>query len=136
MTALAIAAAVAARWQERDNGREPARGHRDPARAQVILVILGIVVMLMVGSCAAVARNNRRSGAGLSDAVPQREVLTLLAAGRSDGGIGDALFISRKTASVHVANIKATLGAASRVEIVVHAFGLGLVDAPARPEPS
>ena len=61
----------------------------------------------------------------------EREVLNLLAAGRSDGEIAAALFISRKTASVHVANIKVKLGAGSRVEIVLHALHLGLVDAPA-----
>jgi DNA-binding CsgD family transcriptional regulator len=60
----------------------------------------------------------------------EREVLRLVAAGRSDGEIGDALFISKKTASVHVANIKGKLGAQSRVEIVTSAIGLGLVEAP------
>ncbi len=60
----------------------------------------------------------------------EREILELLAQGRSDGEIGASLFISPKTASVHVANIKAKLGAASRVEIVISAIALGLVEAP------
>ena len=47
--------------------------------------------------------------------------------------MGEALHISRKTASVHVANIKAKLGAASRVEIVVNAIGPGLVESPGAP---
>ena len=58
------------------------------------------------------------------------EVVRLLTAGRTDGQIADELFISKKTASVHVANIKGKLGAQSRVEIVTSAIGLGLVEAP------
>lgn len=57
----------------------------------------------------------------------EREVLGLVAAGRSDGEIADQLFISKKTASVHVANIKGKLGAGSRVEIALLATQLGLV---------
>ena len=60
----------------------------------------------------------------------EREVLALLAAGRSDGEIGEALFISKKTASYHVAMIKGKLGAGSRVEIATDAIGLGLIEAP------
>ena len=52
----------------------------------------------------------------------------MLAIGRTDGEIADALFISKKTASVHVANIKGKLGASSRVEIALIAERLGLVD--------
>jgi DNA-binding NarL/FixJ family response regulator len=44
------------------------------------------------------------------------EVLTLVAQGRSNGEIGRALYISTKTASVHVSNILAKLGARSRTE--------------------
>ena len=39
-----------------------------------------------------------------------------MAAGRSNGDIGAALFISTKTASVHVSNILAKLGVTSRGE--------------------
>ncbi|MFZ0140098.1 MAG: helix-turn-helix transcriptional regulator, partial [Aeromicrobium sp.] len=42
----------------------------------------------------------------------EREVLTLVSAGRSNGEIATQLFISTKTASVHVSNILAKLGAA------------------------
>ena len=58
------------------------------------------------------------------------EVLALLAVGRTDGEIADALFISKKTASVHVANIKGKFGAASRVEIATMALERGLVSQP------
>ncbi len=46
----------------------------------------------------------------------EREVLALVAQGRSNSQIGSALFITRKTASVHVSNILAKLGVASRGE--------------------
>jgi DNA-binding CsgD family transcriptional regulator len=56
------------------------------------------------------------------------EVLALIGAGRSNGEIGELLYVSKKTVSVHVANIKAKLGASSRVEIAVYAIQLGLVE--------
>jgi len=56
------------------------------------------------------------------------EVLRLLAAGRTNREIATELFIAPKTASVHVSNILAKLGAASRTEAaaIAHAEGLGL----------
>jgi DNA-binding NarL/FixJ family response regulator len=48
--------------------------------------------------------------------------------------VAEALFISAKTASVHVSNILAKLGVASRVEAAAVAHRLGLVaDEQARP---
>ena len=58
----------------------------------------------------------------------ESEVLALLARGRSNGEIGRALFISTKTASVHVSNILAKLGASSRGEAVALARGSGLLE--------
>ena len=57
----------------------------------------------------------------------EREVLILLAAGRSNPEIAQALFISAKTASVHVSNILAKLGVSGRVEAaaVAHRLGTG-----------
>jgi ATP/maltotriose-dependent transcriptional regulator MalT len=54
------------------------------------------------------------------------EVLQLVAAGRSNGEIGTALFISTKTASVHVSNILAKLGVSSRGEAAAVAHRIGL----------
>jgi DNA-binding NarL/FixJ family response regulator len=45
----------------------------------------------------------------------EQEVLRHLEAGRSNGEIADALYISRKTASVHVSNILRKLGVSDRV---------------------
>jgi DNA-binding CsgD family transcriptional regulator/anti-anti-sigma regulatory factor len=56
------------------------------------------------------------------------EVLRLLATGRSNRDIAAELFISAKTASVHVSNIMAKLGVASRVEAAAIAYRLGLGD--------
>jgi DNA-binding CsgD family transcriptional regulator len=65
-----------------------------------------------------------RDRLGLTDR--ESEVLALVAAGKSDGEIADQLVISKKTASVHVANIKSKLGAASRVEVATIALRAGL----------
>jgi DNA-binding CsgD family transcriptional regulator len=55
------------------------------------------------------------------------EILDLLAGGRTDGEIAADLFISKKTVSVHINNIKGKLGADSRVGIIRSAAGLGLI---------
>jgi DNA-binding CsgD family transcriptional regulator/tetratricopeptide (TPR) repeat protein len=51
----------------------------------------------------------------------EQVVLTLLAKGRSNGQIAHELFISTKTASVHVSNILRKLGVANRIEAAEHA---------------
>ena len=63
---------------------------------------------------------------GLTDR--EREVLKLVAAGRSNPEIAQALFISAKTASVHVSNILAKLGVSGRVEAAAVAHRLGIAD--------
>jgi ATP/maltotriose-dependent transcriptional regulator MalT len=70
-------------------------------------------------------------GAGEPDAAAgltgrEVEVLRLVAAGRSNREIAAELFISPKTASVHVSNILGKLGAASRGEAAARAHALGL----------
>ncbi len=57
----------------------------------------------------------------------EAEVLALLATGRSNGEIAKVLFISAKTASVHVSHILAKLGAGSRTEAVALARARGLL---------
>ena len=56
----------------------------------------------------------------------EAEVLALVVAGRSNRQIAQALFISPKTASVHVSNILAKLGVHTRVEAAAVAHRLGL----------
>jgi DNA-binding CsgD family transcriptional regulator len=55
----------------------------------------------------------------------EREVLKLVAAGRTNRQIADELYISPKTASVHVSNILAKLGVSSRGEAAAVAHRLG-----------
>ncbi|CAL9664621.1 HTH-type transcriptional regulator MalT [Streptomyces sp. enrichment culture] len=72
---------------------------------------------------------DRPSGAAGASPLTARErdVLGLLALGRSNRQIGEELFITGKTASVHVSNILAKLGAASRTEAVAIAHRRGLL---------
>ncbi|MBB5784692.1 helix-turn-helix transcriptional regulator [Nonomuraea jabiensis] len=58
------------------------------------------------------------------------EVLREVADGRSNREIAEALFISAKTVSVHVSNILAKLGVATRGEAAATAYRLRLFDAP------
>jgi DNA-binding CsgD family transcriptional regulator/tetratricopeptide (TPR) repeat protein len=55
------------------------------------------------------------------------EVLALMAQGRTNRQIGGELFISEKTASVHVSNILAKFGASGRTEAVAIAAARGLL---------
>lgn len=61
---------------------------------------------------------------GLTDR--ELTVLGLVAEGQTNREIGAALFISEKTASVHVSRILAKLGVRSRVESATAAHRLGL----------
>jgi DNA-binding CsgD family transcriptional regulator/tetratricopeptide (TPR) repeat protein len=61
---------------------------------------------------------------GLTDR--EREVLAMVALGRTNPEIAKSLFISPKTASVHVSNILAKLQVSSRVEAATMAHRLGL----------
>ena len=93
---------------------------------------------------AAVAAGNGTapSAAAVADAQPgelerlgltarEGEVLRLVADGRSNSQIAEALFISRKTASVHVSNILSKLGVSTRVEAAALAHRRGIADAAA-----
>jgi DNA-binding CsgD family transcriptional regulator/tetratricopeptide (TPR) repeat protein len=81
----------------------------------------------------ALIRRGRLSGTRRAEArgpaltAREQDVLRLLARGRSNRQIGEELFISGKTASVHVSNILAKLGAASRTEAVAIAYREGLI---------
>jgi DNA-binding CsgD family transcriptional regulator/tetratricopeptide (TPR) repeat protein len=58
----------------------------------------------------------------------EQEILALVALGRSNRQIGTQLFISAKTASVHVSNIIAKLGVTGRGEAVAVARDRGLLE--------
>jgi DNA-binding CsgD family transcriptional regulator/tetratricopeptide (TPR) repeat protein len=77
----------------------------------------------------------REAGPAHSLSAREIEVLRLVAAGRSNGEIGDELFITRKTAGVHVTHILDKLGVSNRVEAAMAAARLGLLEPDAETEP-
>ncbi|HEX6353546.1 helix-turn-helix transcriptional regulator [Actinophytocola sp.] len=58
----------------------------------------------------------------------ERTVLKLVALGRTNRQVGDELFISEKTVSVHLSRIMAKLGATRRAEAVAIAYDRGLLE--------
>jgi non-specific serine/threonine protein kinase len=56
----------------------------------------------------------------------EREVLRLLAAGKTDAQVAEALYVSRRTAEWHARNVLGKLGAANRAEAAALATRLGL----------
>jgi DNA-binding CsgD family transcriptional regulator/tetratricopeptide (TPR) repeat protein len=85
------------------------------------------------GAVARLARRGRilldGDGALPADTLTRREhsVLALVADGRTNRQIGEELFISEKTVSVHLSRVMAKLGAGSRTEAVSAAFSRGLL---------
>ena len=57
-------------------------------------------------------------------------MLALVAQGRSNREIGQVLYISAKTVSVHVSNVLAKLQATGRTEAVAIAQRTGLLEMP------
>ncbi len=58
----------------------------------------------------------------------EHEVLGLVATGRTNREIAEALFISESTAGVHVSNILGKLGVSTRTEAARIALDQGLLD--------
>ena len=58
----------------------------------------------------------------------ERQVLHLMAQGRSNQEIADELFIGTETVKTHVGNILAKLGARDRVQAVIYAYETGFIN--------
>ncbi len=58
----------------------------------------------------------------------EKEVLNLLAGGKSNSEIAEALFIGSETVKTHVANVLMKLGARDRVQAVIYAYETSFVN--------
>jgi DNA-binding CsgD family transcriptional regulator/tetratricopeptide (TPR) repeat protein len=94
----------------------------DPEPAPVIGTPGGL------GAALAADTGTSRDGDTFGLSHREKEVLALIAQGRTNREIGDRLFISQKTVGVHVGNILAKLGVSGRVEAAAVAIRLGLTE--------
>jgi predicted ATPase/DNA-binding CsgD family transcriptional regulator len=101
--------------------------HRDGG--DLALEALLIEADAVVAAAEDAARESRQRGVGTSTGLTAREgeVLSLLAAGKTDREIAELLFISRRTANAHVANILGQFEVHSRHDAVARARELGLL---------
>jgi len=102
-------------------GGEPTRGGSDIARAIEERIIASL-------------RKGPVDSYGLSPR--EREVLNIVAEGRTDRDIAARLFISQRTVHVHVRRILAKLGVSSRTEAAGVAIRQGLVPTQSSPDAS
>ena len=108
--------------------RDAARTH---ARAAAAAAERMRAVPLQRAVAATVSRERLAARQSAVDAVlteREREVLALVAEGLTNREIGSRLFISAKTASVHLSNLMAKLNVSSRTEAVTVAQRRGLLD--------
>ena len=103
-------------------GAEPMRAEVDDLGRRARLVVAGPAGP----STELPSSESPAEAAGLTKR--EAEVLGLVAAGRSNRQIGETLFMSEKTASVHVSRILTKLAVSSRGEAAALAHRLGLVE--------
>jgi DNA-binding CsgD family transcriptional regulator len=125
--ALAHAARVALAERPRSSGATAQEAAARLRRAAPIAQRLG--AFPLTAQLAELGRRAGTSGDAHEPGLTAREleVLRLVAAGQSNREIAATLFISPKTASVHVSNILGKLGAATRTEAAVKAHQLLLL---------
>jgi DNA-binding CsgD family transcriptional regulator len=110
----------------------PAEAETEADLARAVATSLGAQPLLdelcaLSGSGAPSGRPTKTRG-GESLTIRELEVLTLVETGRSNREIGQQLFISAKTVSVHISNVMAKLDASSRTEAVAVARREHLID--------
>lgn len=119
-----------------------ARGDRGAAATEAQAALAEAHAMGAAPLAEAVADLVRRARLGGAPAAPggdvltarESEVLTLVAQGLSNRQVGERLFISGKTVSVHVSNVLTKLGASGRTEAVAIAHRRGLLGTAAARE--
>jgi DNA-binding NarL/FixJ family response regulator len=134
-----LAEALLERGTRREEAAAPLRRAWATARELEAQPLLAEIEMLSRRARIALAPEPAATGEGESTAAQpaapgdelgltprEREVLALVADGRTNRQIAEALFISDKTASVHVSNILAKLGVANRAEAAATVHRLGL----------
>jgi two-component system, NarL family, response regulator NreC len=65
----------------------------------------------------------------------EREILQLVAEGRTNREIAESLFISVKTVIRHRSNIMKKVGFHNHTELIKYAISKGLIEAPGKLEP-
>lgn len=103
------------------NGREPTRSAMAQPVSSASTAPAGRIAEAFIGP----PQERRDPAFGLSNR--EREVLGLIAQGRTNREIGERLFISQKTVGVHVGRVLAKLGVSGRVEAAMVAIRLDLV---------
>jgi len=114
----------------REAHRSAARLHAEPLRREVEALARRGRIDLRHPAATADGDSQPRPGADLGLTTREVEVLAHLLEGRTNRQIARALFITEKTASVHVSNILGKLGVANRGEAAAVAHRLGLLDPP------
>lgn len=118
---------------DRTAARRTLQSAHDEAEERGVGAVLASVIRVAAAAGLALDGGGAGRASGVTDAVAaqvdaaaeltarERQVLELIAEGLSNRQIGERLFISGKTASVHVSAILRKLGAATRTEAVYRA---------------
>jgi DNA-binding CsgD family transcriptional regulator len=120
------AALIAA--QRRDEAAEQLSAAHQVAERLGARPLLDAVSQLARRARIAVAPGAPMPSTGPDPLTPrERAVLDLVALGRTNRQVGEELFISEKTVSVHLSRLMAKLGASRRAEAVAIAYDRGLI---------